>query len=171
MNWSAVLPSSTASFRFLHPHLFGSTSLLRRTFFIMVNIIARAFGVCAVVLAFGSNAVLAAPTQAQAQGNCIATLPGNFTLTALNTTLPNANATGIPLIIANVQTDHTTRSYQVAVRHRAHFAFTRTRALAHRAICSRHEALGRTVTSSPTSLSRTTVSGRRDQLTTRSAMH
>jgi hypothetical protein len=163
MNWSAVLPSSTPPFRFLHPRLFGSTSFLTpHLFLIMVNIIARAFGVCAVVLAFGSNAVLAAPTQAQAQGNCISTLPGNFTLTALNTTLPNANATGIPLIVAGVQSDHTTRSFQVAVRHRAHLAFTRTRALADHAIFSRHEALGRTVKPSPTSLSRTTVSGRRE---------
>jgi hypothetical protein len=84
----------------------------------MVHIIARAFGVFAVVLAFGSNAVLAAPAQAQAQGNCISTLPGNFTLTALNTTLSNVNSTGIPLLAAGIQSDHSGRTYQLVVRHR-----------------------------------------------------
>jgi hypothetical protein len=47
---------------------------------------------------------------------CALTLPGQFKLTARNTTLPNSNATGIPLMVADVQSDHEGRTYELCVR-------------------------------------------------------
>lgn len=46
---------------------------------------------------------------------CEPTFTGTFTLTALNTTLPNMNSTGLPLLVANTASGRNGRSFQLAV--------------------------------------------------------
>jgi hypothetical protein len=79
-----------------------------------------------IALATVFSSVLAASTQ-----DCIATLPGNYTLTALNTTLPNTNATGLPLMVAHTSTDHSFMFYQIVVRC-YHFHFLPSVSVLHR---------------------------------------
>jgi hypothetical protein len=64
-------------------------------------------------------------------GECVATLPGNYTLAALNTTLPNTNATGLPLMVAHTSTDHSFMFYQIVVRY-YHFHFLPSVSVPHR---------------------------------------
>jgi hypothetical protein len=43
--------------------------------------------------------------------NCAPAFEGKFKLAALNTTLPNANSTGIPLVVAEYLSSHPGRNY------------------------------------------------------------
>jgi hypothetical protein len=64
-----------------------------------------------VILSLGFSDVLAAASA----GNCIATLPGTYTLVAFNTTLPNTIASGLPLMVAHLATDHSQLTYGIVV--------------------------------------------------------
>jgi hypothetical protein len=54
---------------------------------------------------------------------CDPTFNGTFKLTALNTTLPNVNDTGLPLLVAHATTGHEGKTFQLAVRYRLAFSF------------------------------------------------
>jgi hypothetical protein len=76
------------------------------------------------ILAVGFLSVLTAPciaAPASDPNKVITTLPYQFTLAAFNLTLPNANGTGAPLVIAPLSAV-TGEEFQVsAVRYHYHF--------------------------------------------------